>query len=369
MLRAYRSVTEQSLHYFIRPHLGMPQRPIQSLAAWRGEDLRGGGREAQWVATLSATQIEEIEAALALARATGKPLSALSAQDFPLPTLKASLLQWLRNVQQGLGVQVIRGLPVTRWSLADCERVFFCLGLHLGVPGAQNRFEELLGHVRDEGLSYDDPTVRGYRTTAQLSYHCDAADVVGLLCLQPAQSGGRSRFVSSVTVWNELFQQRPDLARRLFEPVLLDTRGDGGLNFFPVAPCRYSQGVLRTFYHADYFRTAERHPEAPSLTAQERELFDRYDAIASRPDLYLEMDFAPGDIQLLSNHTLLHARGAYVDAADSKRHLLRLWLSVPQRPSLAALPSLLQESVRLLGALLAGRIRDRKRRVATRPMV
>ena len=367
MHRAYRSVTEQSLHYFIRPHLGLPSAPIVSPAAWRGESLRGAGCESQWMASLSAAQIDELEAALQVARATGKPLSALTARDFPLPTLSAQLRRWIDNVEHGLGVQVIRGLPVERWSLSDSERVFFCLGLHLGIPGAQNRFEELLGHVRDEGLSYDDPTVRGYRTAAQLSYHCDAADVVGLLCLQPAQSGGRSRFVSSVTVWNELFAQRPDLAQRPFEPLLLDTRGDGGVNFFPIAPCRYAQGVLRTFYHADYFRTAERHPDATPLGTLERELLDQYDALASRPDLYLEMDFAPGDIQLLSNHTLLHARGAYVDAqgGDRKRHLLRLWLSLPRRAAWECLPSLAVESLRLLGALLRGRVRDRRRRVPT----
>jgi hypothetical protein len=48
------------------------------------------------------------------------------------------------------------------------------------------------------------------------------------------------------------------------------------------------------------------------------------------------MDLEPGDIQLLSNHTVLHARTAYVDheQADRKRHLLRLWLSVESPRSL-----------------------------------
>ena len=366
MQRSYRSVTEQSLHYFVRPHECVPRAPVVSAAAWKGESLREQGRESVWMASLSAAQIDELDAALAVARSCGKPLAALTAADFPLPTLRGPLRAWVNNVQNGLGVQVIRGLPVSRWSSADCERVFFCLGLHMGIPGAQNRFEELLGHVRDEGLSYDDPTVRGYRTTAQLSYHCDAADVVGLFCLQPAQSGGRSRFVSSVTVWNELFIKRPELALRLFEPFLLDTRGDGGLNFFPIAPCRYAQGVLRTFYHADYFRTAQRHPGAWPLSTREQQVLDEYDAIASRPDLYLEMDFAPGDIQLLSNHTLLHARGAYLDGGERKRHLLRLWLSLPRRPAWAELPSLGTESLRLGIALVQGRLRDRHRRVSTK---
>ena len=42
------------------------------------------------------------------------------------------------------------------------------------------------------------------------------------------------------------------------------------------------------------------------------------------------MDLAPGEVQWLSNHTVLHGRTAYPDPADpaARRHLLRLWLSV-----------------------------------------
>jgi alpha-ketoglutarate-dependent taurine dioxygenase len=68
----------------------------------------------------------------------------------------------------------------------------------------------------------------------------------------------------------------------------------------------------------------------PPFTAQEQELLDLYEAIASSPDLYLDMQFQPGDIQLISNHTILHSRTAYEDPPDPahKRHLLRLWLSL-----------------------------------------
>jgi hypothetical protein len=40
------------------------------------------------------------------------------------------------------------------------------------------------------------------------------------------------------------------------------------------------------------------------------------------------MNFEPGDVQLISNHTVVHARTAYEDAPESERHLLRLWLSL-----------------------------------------
>jgi hypothetical protein len=325
-------------------------------AAWHGRDLE---RRDDWVDRLAQKDVAELDAALAHSRATGKALAELRAADFPLPTLGPRIVKWRRAVAEGLGVQVVRGVPVDRWSEADCERFFWCLGQHLGRAGAQNRAGELLGHVRDQGLSYDDPAVRGYRTAARLDYHCDAADAVGLLCLRTAKSGGRSRFVSSVAVWNALRAQRPDLAAAMFEPLALDTRGDGGLDFFPIAPCRFEGGQLRTFYHADYFRTAERQPGAPRLTASQREMLDAYDAIANAPGSFFEMDLAPGDIQLLSNHTVLHSRSDYVDfeEPEKKRHLLRLWISFPRRRRLRSLPPLGLEAVRLLGALGVGRLR------------
>ena len=50
-----------------------------------------------------------------------------------------------------------------------------------------------------------------------------------------------------------------------------------------------------------------------------------------------EMDLEPGDVQLISNHTVLHARTAYQDHADParRRHLLRLWLSFDEPLRLA----------------------------------
>ena len=89
-------------------------------------------------------------------------------------------------------------------------------------------------------------------------------------------------------------------------------------------------GRLRTFYHSDYFRSAVRHPDVPPFTDDERLLLDLYEELAADPALRLDMSFEPGDVQLISNHTVLHARTAYEDepAVGAQRHLLRLWLSL-----------------------------------------
>lgn len=60
-----------------------------------------------------------------------------------------------------------------------------------------------------------------------------------------------------------------------------------------------------------------------------------FEDLAQSDALRMDHVLAPGEIQLLSNHTVLHARGAFEngDHPSQQRHLLRLWLSPPgERP-------------------------------------
>lgn len=330
MSETYLSFAEQALHYFNRPHDEIRRAPLDSPAAWRGPELARGG---DWITTVSPAQIAELDAALDAVRARNLPLGSIGRAEFPLPTLGAAAQRWAQEIQLGRGFVFLRGLPVSRWGDDGAAIGFWGLGQHLGRPGAQNPEGDLLGHVVDTGDDASNPFVRKYRTAGDIAYHCDLADAVGLLCLRASQRGGASRIVSSVSVYNELLRQCPELIERLYEPFLLDTRGeegDGRPPYVPVPPCRYADGRLRTFYHSDYFRSVVRHAEVPPFSPLEQELLDRYEAIASSPELYLDMQFEPGDVQLISNHTVLHARTAYEDAPESgqRRHLLRLWLSL-----------------------------------------
>ncbi|MDJ0786350.1 MAG: TauD/TfdA family dioxygenase [Myxococcota bacterium] len=331
-MSSYRSYAEQAGHYFGRPHEQMAEGPIESPAAWTGKAMR---QTDAWRVRLSDAQADELDTALATARASGKPTDQLVREDFPLPTLGRDIAQWREELDRGRGFLLVSGVPVSRWSDEDAGRAFWCLGLHLGIPGAQNPKGDLLGHVVDTGASAEDPFVRLYATRSNIAYHCDAADVVGLLCLRTAKSGGASRIVSSVSVYNALLERRPDLAARLYEPFLLDIRNEdssGELRYLPIPPCRHADGVLRTFYHSDYFRSVQRHDDVAPFSEEEQALLDLYEEIAADEDLALDMDLEPGDVQLLSNHTILHARTGYEDhpEPERKRHLLRLWLSLPR---------------------------------------
>lgn len=326
---AVRDFITQLLHYFDRPHIRAATGAVSIPAAWRGEQLRD---RRDWIEHLRDEEIDDLEECAKHIRDSGRPLESLTSDDVPLARLAPRLAAWrgVLSPETGRGFLLARGLPVQRWGQRLSEIAFWCIGLRLGEPGGQNPDNDVLGHVRDEGDDLTKTTGRAYRTRGAIRFHCDAADVVGLLCLSTAREGGASRIVSSVSVFNTLLRERPELAARLFEPFVLDARNDAGsIRHTPVQPCCFDGTVLRTFYHSDYFRSAPRHP---GVTLDERSLatLDAWEQIAERETMRLDMQLEPGDLQLLSNHTVVHARTAYADRAEGNhaRHLLRLWLSL-----------------------------------------
>ena len=325
----HRSFGAQARHFFDRDHESIPPVPLGGDAAWTGAGLRD--RQGDWLDVLDPSEVAELAAAAERIEAQGLALADVDRSNFELPTLAARIEGWRATLALGRGFVVVRGLPVAEWGPERSALVYWGLGHHLGVPGAQNPQDELLGHVVDYGEEGRDPLVRRYRTAGNIDFHCDAADVVGLLCLQPAVTGGQSRIASSVTVFERFAAEAPELVPRLFEPFALDSRGEerpGARRWAPINPCRWSAARgLRTFWHSEYYRSAERHDDVTFDDATRRTL-DLYDALCAEPDIHLDMWLEAGDMQFISNHTTIHARTAYEDRPEQRRHLLRLWLSL-----------------------------------------
>ncbi len=301
-------------------------------AAWHGPRWRG--RE-DWIVRLSATDVDEIEAALAAwpARAHGAPAPSHPV-DFPLPNLGPRLGAIRDELLNGRGFSLLKGLPVKRWSRRETTTAFMGLGAHLGRARSQNAAGHLLGHVRDLGLSSSDPSVRIYQTHERQTFHTDSCDVVGLLCLTNARRGGDSLLVSSTTIFNEMRRRRPELLERLFEPLATDRRGEtpaGMKPYFEIPVFSWHAGFLTAIYQRQYIDSAQRFPDAPRLEPAHLEALDLFDALAEDPKLNFRMRLEPGDVQFVHNHTLLHDRTAFVDwpEPERRRHLLRLWLAVP----------------------------------------
>ncbi|HSL53172.1 MAG TPA: TauD/TfdA family dioxygenase, partial [Pyrinomonadaceae bacterium] len=300
-------------------------------SGWYGAEL--AGRE-NWIERLDEAEIVEVEKAVGKLEESQVEMTSLMAEDVPLPTLAPRLRGMLDEVLRGRGFVVIRGLPVESWTRRRAAIAFLIIGVHLGNLRMQNAEGHLLGHVRDLGRSSDDPNTRIYQTRERQTHHTDSCDVVGLMCLQQAKSGGLSSLVSSTTIFNEMRRRRPDLLEVLLQPIETDRRGEvpeGAEPYFNIPVFNYHDGLVSAIYQRQYIESARRFPGVQPLSALQIEALDLLDELANDPKLNLMMELQPGDIQLVHNHTILHDRTAFEDYPEPqrKRHLLRLWLAPP----------------------------------------
>jgi hypothetical protein len=302
---------------------------IDGPAAWTAGDIAPG----DWIHTLTQAEIDEVVDAATRVAARDLDLVKLRKADFPLPVLAPRLGAILANdVLGGRGFAVIRGLDPAALDRRQCAAAFLGLGAHLGNARPQNAKGHILGHVKDLGRSPTDPTARLYQTHERQTFHTDSCDVVGLMCLQTAKRGGRSSLVSSITLYNEMRRGRPDLADCLFQPIETDRRGEqapGQPPFFTIPVFNWFEGHFAAIYQRQYIDSARRFPEVPALTELQLEALDMLDRLANDARLNLEIEFKPGDIQLVNNHVLFHDRTAFEDwpEPERRRHLLRLWLA------------------------------------------
>ena len=309
----------------------LPPGPIGGQAAWTGAEM---AQRTDWIETLSAAERAEIDAAIAEHKAAGREMGEITPETFRLPTLAPRLTRILGDIQHGRGFALLRGFDVASRPIEDSAIGYLGIGAHLGGFRSQNAKGHLLGHVKDLGLDIRNPKVRYYQTNRELEFHTDSCDIVGLICLRTAKSGGGSRIVSSVAIHDRMLAESPELWRALFSPMPTDRRGEippGMLPWFEIPVFNWYKGELSTIYSGQYIRSAqENFPQARRLTAVEHAALDGLDELAA--EMSLEMEFRPGDMQFIHNHQLLHSRTDFEDwpEPERRRHLLRLWLAPRQ---------------------------------------
>lgn len=304
---------------------------VDSPADWRGPELAA---RSDWIHRLDGTEVEEIEASLAHALNAGTPLPEMTAENLPLPAFSARLKKARDELENGCGLFLFRGFPVAGRCPDDLRRLYWGIGRHVGTAVSQSKRGDILGDVRDIGTDVSGREGRGYTSRAELEFHTDSADVSALFVLRTAKSGGLSRFVSSVAIHNEIARTRPDLLEVLYRPYIWSRQGQERAD----EDAWYSQpiyGIEDGHFASRYIRThilsAQEHHDVSPLTELQRDALQTIDRLADDPAFSLDMMLEPGDMVFLNSHTTYHARTEFEDheAPERKRHLLRLWLSVP----------------------------------------
>lgn len=316
----------------------MSVQMLEPTCGWRAEDVAD---PETWTEHLSASEVDELDAAMRQARSTSGNLLAIGRDEFPLPTLAPRLKAIERELIDGRGFVLIRGIPRERFTNDEMCLIYWGIGTHLGRPWPQNKHGHLLGDVTDQGKALDDPTARGNELGGiRLNYHCDGSDLVGLMCLQTGASGGLSAVASAVAIHNALVAERPDLAEELYRPQPYDFRGEeppGGRPWYPMPVFTAWDDRLFVRFIRPYILSSQRHADAPRLTDKAHEALAWVEDAADSGRWSVLMDFQPGDIQFVNNYHVLHGRTSYTDdrVTGRVRHLKRLWLetrSFPSRP-------------------------------------
>ncbi len=307
---------------------------ISGPGVWTGPELQD---DPNWIMYLDDDDVAEIDAALAAVKASGLSIP-FAPGAFPLPTFARKIDDIVDRVVNGKGLTLVRGLPRERYSDADCELIYWGIGIHIGTPVSQNARGHVLGHVRDEGRVLSDPNARPYQTASKMDFHGDLlpVDILGLFCLCPAKSGGESYVVSAEAVHNVIREERPDYLEALYQPFNIDWHGEepeGARSWYTMPMFSARRGrVSSRITSRRFIHSVTRHGENLAASQLQLDAIDFTQEVARRPELRLHMTFEAGDMQFLNNLTTLHGRSGFedYDEPERKRHLLRMWIALDE---------------------------------------
>ncbi|RST57285.1 TauD/TfdA family dioxygenase [Siminovitchia terrae] len=304
---------------------------IQGPSAWKGSEL---SKDDSWIYYLSEKTIASLENALEKVQGKGLKSPDFTKEDFPIEDLSDEIAYFAEELEDGRGFLLLRGLPIDRYTDEEASIIYYGLGLHMGIPVTQNAKGDLLGHVKNVG-ALDTKKVRVYQTNSHLPYHSDLSDVVGLLSLRKAKSGGLSSLASTATLYNELLEKHPEYIGLLYRPFYFDHLGvEKSQGLSPLFS--YYDGKLSCRYMRKYIESGQEKQGFP-LSKVELEAFDLIDSILHDENIRMDMMLEPGDIQFANNNIVLHSRTLFEDyeEPERRRHLLRLWLTMPNSRELA----------------------------------
>ncbi len=307
--------------------------PIDHPAAWRAADMT---RPQDWQAALPGPVLDELLAEAARIDTTDNASIARHAVDpAHLPHAAKYLGTIEREVMAGRGFVLLGGLDP---DLPDTtlKAAYWAIGALMGQAVSQNVHGETLTDVRNYGKQMHAKQVRSYETNANLKLHTDRAELVGLLCLRRARSGGLSSIASSIAVYNAMLAEHPDLLEPLFTgPHCVRNEAAGESFFYRMPVLSITDGALSCRYSRNNLDTAMRYG-AP-YSQPEKDAIDVFDSYAADPRFRLDMMLERGEIQLVNSFTTLHARTEFADfpEPDRRRCMVRFWLRTHTRRPVA----------------------------------
>ena len=298
--------------------------------AWRRESLSAR----DWEVAMPPAALEELEGVVQRLRRDPFPTLLLSPDQFALSACAEAMSAVRARVSGDIGLAVLSRLPVERYEPEENRAICWLLSQLLERPVAQAWKGAVLYDVKDTGktLEYG---VRRSVTNLDLTFHTDGPwldlppHLVGLYCINPAQEGGVSRFVSLCTVHNELRRRHRDLLPRLYRPFPWDRQAEHGpddskVGWQPIF--EYGGRSLVGRFNERLIEAGAELAGAP-LDAEGRDALEAMRGVVDSPELWVEFTIERGQIQYINNRAFAHSRTDFHDAPEPhrKRHLIRVW--------------------------------------------
>ena len=293
------------------------REPIATPAAWTRASI--GGKDG-FAYRLSDAHLQAIDSVLQKTRSM--PPQSVERRHFDHPLLNKVLAEIKREIIHGRAVVIIQGLSPDRFSPDDLERICWGFGTHWGFAHCQNINGDRLGRIRNENME------KGYKSTGELTFHSDPFQILGLFCVQNAESGGVTKLISSLTIHNEILKARPDLLPALYQGFFYATEAtDKEITTIPIPIFSLREGLVSCMFLSRYIRKAATlmGVDLPPDLEEGIQLFER---TALRDDLSVEFMLEAGEMLVCHNFSTLHSRTPFTDSERKKRYLLRLWLTL-----------------------------------------
>lgn len=316
------------------------REPVTEPSAWKSAQFEANE---SFIEFLTPDEIEEIGQAVRYVRENGLKTFAFERNDFPAPAFAERLARASYEVEHGRGFVILRGMPMDRYDQDDIYAITWAIGKMIGEPLSQNARGDLIGAVTDVGSDYEnDMNARGYLSRADLPWHCDYADCSVLVCVRPAKTGGGLLISSSMTVYNTILEEHPEYIDILSKGFPWDLRGEGvtgtleEVTDHDIPVYSYYEGRLSCSFNGRRIKSA-RPKIGTEFTDIELAAVESIYEIASRAENKICLAIQAGDIQLMNNHMIFHARDKYEDHSDPalKRLQLRLWINLENGRALA----------------------------------
>ena len=309
------------------------ERPVVGPRAWTRDTVR----KEDYLVTLPASARDELLGALQRLRTHRLPTLLLTPEDFELHACAEAMHEARRRLDGPPMFAVVDRLPVEEANAEELVQLYWLLANLVARPVAQKLDGSIFYPVLDTGAKLKPGSgIRPTLTNVDLTFHNDNSynetppTYVALMCLSKALSGGLSRVISVDSVHNALLQRHPECLPRLYGRFWYDRHREheeDEIPYFSAPIFEYDGSKLHARLALnEIFGGYELRGEP--MDEETKVALEAVQEIFGLPELRVELDFEPGQVQFVNNRATGHARTEFLDGdrADQKRHLERLWL-------------------------------------------